>query len=38
MLAQMTAQIGAEHYGAERLETDVEKAERILRETLKARR
>lgn len=38
LLAQMTEQIGAEHYGAERLETDVEKAERILRQALKARR
>jgi REP element-mobilizing transposase RayT len=38
MLAQMTERRGAEHYGAERLETDVAKAERILREELKARR
>lgn len=38
LLAQMTERMGAEHYGAERLETDVEKAERVLREELKARR
>jgi hypothetical protein len=38
LLAQMTERIGAEHYGAERLETDVEKAERIVGEELKARR
>ncbi len=33
-----TARRGAEHYGDERLETDVATAERILREELKARR
>jgi REP element-mobilizing transposase RayT len=38
LLAQMTERMGAEHYGAERSETDVEKAERILREELKSRR
>ena len=38
LLAQMTERMGAEHYGEERLETDVEKAERIVREELKARR
>jgi hypothetical protein len=38
LLAQMTERRGAEHYGAERLETDVAKAERILREELKRRR
>ena len=38
LLAQMTERMGAEHYGEERLETDVEKAERILGEELKSRR
>ena len=38
LLAQMTERIGAEHYGAERLETDEAKAERIVREELKSRR
>jgi len=38
LLAQMTERIGAEHYGEERLATDVEKAERVIREELKARR
>ena len=38
LLAQMTERRGAEHYGAERLEMDVAKAERILREELKRRR
>jgi len=38
LLAQMTERMGAEHYGAERLESDVERAERIVREELKARR
>jgi len=31
LLAQMTERIGAEHYGTERVETDVEKAERVVR-------
>ena len=38
LLAQMTERMGAEHYGEERLEADVEKAERILREELRSRR
>ena len=38
LLAQMTERMGAEHYGEERLETDVEKAERIVSEEMKARR
>jgi hypothetical protein len=38
LLARMTERIGAEQYGAERLETDVEKAERMLGEELQARR
>ena len=38
LLAQMTERRGAEHYGAERLETDVAKAERILKEELRQRR
>ena len=38
LLAQMTKRIGAEHYGAERLETVATKAERIVREELKRRR
>ena len=38
LLAQMTERIGAEHYGEERLETDVEKAEHIIVEELKRRR
>lgn len=37
LLAQMTECIGAEHYGAERLETDEAKAERIVREELAVR-
>jgi len=38
LLAQISERVGAEHYGEERLKTDVKKAERILREELKARR
>lgn len=38
LLAQMTERRGAEHYGPERLETDVAQAERILSEELKRRR
>ena len=38
LLAQMAERRGAEPYGDERLEPDVAKAERILREELKARR
>jgi REP element-mobilizing transposase RayT len=38
LLVQMTERLGAEHYGEERWETDVEKAERIVRAELKARR
>ena len=38
LLAQMTELRGAEHYGAERLETDVARAERIVREELQRRR
>lgn len=38
LLVQMTERRGAEHYGEERLETDVAKAERILREELRKRR
>jgi len=38
LLAQMSERRGAEHYGAERLETDVARAERILGEELKRRR
>jgi REP element-mobilizing transposase RayT len=38
LLAQMSERIGAEHYGAERLETVEAKAERIVREELKRRR
>jgi len=38
LLTQMSERIGAEHYGAERLETAVEKAERIVSQELKARR
>ena len=38
LLAQMTGRIGAEHYGAERLETAEAKAEQIVREELKRRR
>ena len=34
----MTRKIGAEHYGEERSETDMEKAERIVREEMKRRR
>ncbi len=37
LLAQMTERLGPEHYGAERLETDVAKAERIVRAELKRR-
>lgn len=35
LLEQMGKQLGAEHYGEERLETELEKAERIIREELK---
>ncbi len=38
LLAQMTERIGAEHFGAERLETAEAKAEQILCEELRARR
>ena len=38
LLTQMSERIGAEHYGAERLETAVEKAERIVSQELNARR
>lgn len=38
LLAQMTEQLGAEHYGAERRETAEAKAERIVREELQRRR
>jgi REP element-mobilizing transposase RayT len=38
LLEQVTGRLGAEHYGEERAETDVEKAERIIREELKQRR
>jgi REP element-mobilizing transposase RayT len=38
LLAQMTERRGAEHYGDERLETDVAKAERIVLEELQRRR
>ena len=38
LLAQMSRKIGAEHYGEERSETDMEKAERIVRDELKRRR
>jgi len=38
LLAQMSERLGAEHYGEERLETDVEKAEHIIAEELKRRR
>ena len=38
LLVQMSERIGAEHYGAERLETVEAKAERIVREELKRRR
>jgi putative transposase len=38
LLAQMTERMGAEHFGAERMETDEAKAERILGEELKRRR
>lgn len=37
LLAQMTERIGREHYGAERAETDVEKAERLIATELKRR-
>jgi REP element-mobilizing transposase RayT len=37
LLGQMTERLGAEHFGEERLESDVEKAERILSEELKRR-
>ena len=38
MLAQMTEQMGAEHYGEERSETAAAKAERIIKEELTRRR
>ena len=38
LLAQMSERMGAEHYGAERSETLVTKAERIIKEELKRRR
>ena len=38
LLAQMTERRGAEHYGDEQRETDVAKAERIVREELQRRR
>ena len=38
LLEQMTAKLGAEHYGEERTETARAKAERIVREELKRRR
>jgi len=38
LLALMSNQIGAEHYGPERAETDTEKAERIIQAELKRRR
>jgi len=38
LLAQMTERLGAEHYGAERAETALEKAERIIAAELKGRR
>jgi len=37
LLAQMSERIGAEHYGPERAESDVEKAERIMAAELKRR-
>ena len=37
LLAQMSERVGAEHYGPERAETDVEKAERIIVAELKRR-
>ena len=37
LLAQMSGRIGAEHYGAERAETDVAKAERLIATELKRR-
>ena len=37
LLAQMTARLGAEHYGAERWETEVAKAERMVLAELKRR-
>jgi REP element-mobilizing transposase RayT len=38
LLAHMTERLGPEHYGAERMETQVETAERILAEELKRRK
>jgi len=38
LLAQMGGRVGAEHYGAERAEPDVAKAERIIETELKRRR
>jgi hypothetical protein len=38
LLAQMSERLGAEHYGAERAETETAKAERIIAEELKRRR
>ena len=38
LLSQMDERMGAEHYGAERSESDEAKAERIIREELKKRR
>lgn len=38
LLAQMTERLGAEHYGAERLETAAAKAERIIAAELKRRK
>jgi REP element-mobilizing transposase RayT len=38
LLGQMAERMGAEHFGEEWLESDVEKAERIVSEELKARR
>ena len=37
LLEQMSQRMGAEHYGPERLETGIEKAERIIRTELKRR-
>jgi hypothetical protein len=37
-LAQMSEQLGAEHYGEERAETEAAKAERIIAEELKRRK
>jgi putative transposase len=38
LLAKMSERLGAEHYGAERAESDAAKAERIVREELKRRK